>query len=166
MRTLFLIGILVALVVIANKRPDQSTGDAARAFVENAKTTAVDLRDEGMAAIKAQKDKTGIARNLIDLAEQVNDEIRAEDTGVAINPAKPFAPSGPADPVLAEPAQPQDVAAAPKEMLPDLPVREVAPQRLDDKKLTLPNGPVTARPDYADVKVLYENAARLLAEIK
>ena len=172
MRTLFLLGILAALTIIAFKKPEQTAWDAARDLQAHAKEVIAKAEPpiaetlQPLSKSKAWKDVTETVSKAAKAIKKTEgsspsktDEIN--DTPI---PAHNWNPSSrkPAADVMPKPA------VSP---LPDIPAVPVAPvqvvEKLGEPKLPpLPPVRSSVKANYADVKVYYEQANRFLDEIK
>jgi len=181
MRTLFLLGILATLVVIAAKKPDQTAWEAARelaGMTATAISQSSDLIKESPPEPLPQEpiretwkrisptfaeDKPGVSTEAESPKPEIKQPIPSPAPRLASRSTKPETlkktPPIPAAPSLDE---------WPK--IPAMPVPPVQIQAIDTPVSAPP--PVIAKPravartNYADVKVYYENASRLLEEIK
>ncbi len=172
MRTLFLLGILVALAIIAVKKPEQTAWDAAQDLKEQAKEVIAKVEPPVAESFKPlTRSKTWQ-----DVTESVSKASKAlketetpspsnhgdiNDTGI---PTQNWNPNARA-PVV-EVAPKSSVTA-----LPDIPAVPVPPvqlvEKLKEPKIPpLPAVRTPVRANYADVKVYYEQANRFLDQIK
>jgi len=172
MRTLFLLGILVILAIIAVKKPNQTAWDAARDLQEQAKEViakaepAIVDGDSSSSHTKAWKNVTETvskAAKAIKETERPSPSKDDEISDTAI-PSHNWDPSSraPAVEILPKPAF---------SPLPDIPAVPVPPvqvvENLEAPKIPpLPKVRPPAISNYTDVKVYYEQANRFLDEIK
>jgi len=181
MRTLFLLGILVILVVIAAKKPDQTAMEAAR---ELAGMTAAAVSRTGDPIVGSQPES--LSRSPIgETWKRISPTFAEDKPGANIEAESPkpeikLPKPSPTSRVASKPDEPETMekkplaAATPSldewPRIPAMPVPPVQSQAID--KVTPPPPPAAprtqsiARTNYADVKVYYENASRLLDEIK
>lgn len=184
MRSLFLLGILFVLVVIAVKKPNQTAWDA-----------AINLTNRAQQTIARSASSPG--RNL---PPETNTASWADIKDTVDEAVAHLEPKKPADPALDQawpvhnqltlPADQVDPSFVPDQIpdqdpirnetkakskldlpefpnLPTIPVEPVEVGKLDQPKLpSLPKVRVPTSSGYADVKAFYENANRLLDEIK
>jgi hypothetical protein len=179
MRTLFLLGIMVALVAIASKRSDQTAWDAVRDLGGKAKTIISEVQEpaqklmpsiplpETLPSLSLPGDTStgthadgaktsGLSRKSDNAPAP--DEIRADDRPVKPDlGGLPHLDDGPLEdtPESAWPELPEIPVASHPIQSPKAPTLEAS-----NTRVTSPGA------DYADVKIFYENASRLLEEIK
>jgi hypothetical protein len=177
MRTLFLIGILAILVLIATKKPNQTAWEAADGFAENVKVAISNTRNESSDA-----DKTSVVKQVEDAlseiklnkpiipqklespskketdegARKVQSEVpipkmdsrkeKIANTGNSnLRPSMPYAPEAPKPPAI--PRTPVQVSEIGEDVPP-------------------PEQVASSIKDYEEVRSFYENASRLLRDIK
>ena len=178
MKTLFLLGILGALVVIAFKKPDQTAWDAAREIRNKVENTFLGLEQTAV--------KTHAEKSIQKALDKAKETLQKPDTILSLRQDKEplfeieklvqekVAPQKKADtPYAPPPTKPGSEEAETKntkisewQEIPSIPV---LPHPINTPKRPLPveDSPIaTSETDYADVKVYYENASRLLDEIK
>ena len=178
MKTLFLLGILGALVVIAFKKPDQTAWDAARELTDKAENVFSGLEKT---TVKTHAEKS--IQKALDKAKETlqnPDTILSsrQDKEPLFETKKPVqekvVPQKYVDTPYAPPSsKPGSVEAEAEKTKtsewPEIPSIPVLPHPINTPKRPLPveDSPLaTPETDYADVKVYYENASRLLDEIK
>jgi len=192
MRTLFLMAILFFLVLIAVKKPDQTAWDAARELGDRVQTVVSEVREEPAVAPSTGEDGDKFA----DLKRRTQEALdRALARRSPLPGSKETIHSGNpgSSPVTPTPmGKPKSVTArkaeAPETPIgslgskakprstepPELPAIPVEPVEAGEivKDVARPPSQPQARPsgevilDYREVKAFYENASRLLAEIK
>ena len=172
MRTLFLLGILVALTIIAVKKPQQTAWDAAQGLKEQAKEVIAQAEPAVVDNLKPLSDTTAWknvtetvnkAAKAIKETERPSSSKKEEINDTAI-PAHNWEP-GSRSPAVKTMPKP---AASP---IPDIPAMPVPPvkvvEKLSEPKIPpLPRVKPLAISNYADVQVYYEQANRFLDEIK
>jgi hypothetical protein len=189
MRSLFLLAILATLVIIAVKKSDQTAWEAAQDLGETVQTTLADANPQTVASELAANSPTnaGVQSSATPKPPSIVHSSRKPDgldagtvktikdhlknsTHLESLLKKPPAKSTPAPTKIAT-GQP-DVDWPDMPSLPVVPVesRKIAAPKPDQPKpMGATASPVkrsSPRADYADVKVYYENASRLLEEIK
>lgn len=172
MRTLFLLGILVALTIIAVKKPEQTAWDAARGLQEQAKEviakTTPPIADslQPLSDTKAWKDVTETVTKAAKAIKETDrpSPVKKDDINDAAIPSHNWDPTPrtPAVEIMPKP---------PISPLPDIPAVPLTPvqvvEKLEEPKMPpLPRVRARASANYADVKVYYEQANRFLDEIK
>ena len=176
MKTLFLLGILVALVVIAFKKPDQTAWDAARELKDKAENAFSGLEKTTVKkhAEKSIQEALNKAKETLQTPEAILSSRQNQDP--LSETKKPVqektVPKKYVDTPYAPPStKPRPVEAEAEKTNTsewrDIPTIPVLP--LNAPPISLPaKDSLVATPetDYADVKVYYENASRLLDEIK
>ena len=172
MKTLFLLGILVVLAIIAVKKPNQTAWDAARDLQEQARDVIASADPPIVDSFPPQSDSTTWknveeavtkAANTLNATEAPSPSNKDDITDTGI-------PTGDRGPDSRTPS----VEIAPKPAvspLPDIPAAPVPPVQVVEKleAPTLPSLPGVRSPansNYAAVKVFYEQANRFLDEIK
>jgi hypothetical protein len=172
MRTLFLLGILFALIVIAVKKPDQTAWDAARDIKKQAKEVIAKVEPPIVESLKPLSDSKvwkGVEETVTKAVKTLKETERPspankDDINETAVPAHNW------DSNTRTPA----VETAPKPAvlpLPDIQAVPVSPVRLVEK-LDEPTIPPSTRvhppavSNYVDVKVYYEQANRFLDEIR
>ena len=178
MKTLFLLGILAALVVIAFKKPDQTAWDAARELRDKAQNAFSGLEQTAV--------KTHAEKSIQKALETAKETLKQPETILSSRQDEepPFTSETPVKepkqvqrkidtPYSSSATEPRPEEADAENMetseWPEMPSIPVLPHPINTPKRPLPveDGPVaTPETDYADVKVYYENASRLLDEIK
>ena len=172
MRTLFLLGILVILAVIAVKKPNQTAWDAARDLQEQAKNVIASADPSIVDSLPPLSDSTtwkGVKETVTKAANTLKateapSPSNKDDINDTPLPAHNWDPSSrtPSLEIAPRPAVSPlpDIMAAPVP-----PVRVVG--KLEKPKIPpLPRVRVPATSNYADVKVFYEQANRFLDQIK
>lgn len=172
MRTLFLLGILFALIVIAVKKPDQTAWDAARDIQKQAKEVIAKVEPPVVDNLKPLSDSKvwkGVEETVTKAVKTLKATERPSPTNIdnKKNSATPIEdwnldPRSPAVEIAPKPA------VSP---LPDIQAVPVPPVQLVEKLEKPTISAVTrVRPpavsNYVDVKVYYEQANRFLDEIK
>ena len=169
MRTLFLLGIMFFLWVIAIKEPNQSAWDAARVIGSKVDRAVSMIKEKSISTASGPASK-GKAR---DIAADFNPGIgKNKSAGIPkIKTAKPVRPKiSVAPPTIVEKMPRSTVASLP--MIPAVPVAPVKVAEIGAAAPPIPDPapPVSIKPapvwKYEEVKSFYENASRLLAEIK
>ena len=178
MKTLFLLGILGALVVIAFKKPDQTAWDAARELRDKAQNAFSGLEQTAV--------KTHAEKSIQKALDKVKETLQQPETILSSRQDKEplFKTDKPVKEKVAlqkkvdTPYAPPSTKSGPEEVeaektktseWSEIPSIPVLPHPINTPKRPLPveDSPVaTPQTDYADVKVYYENASRLLEEIK
>lgn len=172
MRTLFLLGILFALIVIAVKKPDQTAWDAARELQEQAKEVIAKADPPIVENLKPLSD----SKVWKDVEKTVTKAVKSLKATEASSPSnkddinETAIPAHNWDPNTLTPA----VEIAPKPAvlpLPDIQAVPVPPvqmvERLDEPTIPpLKRVRAPAVSNYVDVKVYYEQANRFLDEIR
>jgi hypothetical protein len=164
MRTLFLLGILATLAIIAVKKPNQTAWDAAQELSGKARTV---ISNAEAPVAKVIPFEPFIKKALEDEAK-----IPASPEFPAKEKASPKVSGISNTPKLLHKTKPskKQIAKAPINDWSKLPAIPVAPRPIHTA-----NPPASAEAskpistpgaDYADVKIYYENASRLLDEIK
>lgn len=188
MRSLFLLAILATLVIIAVKKSDQTAWEAAQYLGETVQTTLADTSPQTAASNLAKNSPTNVgvqsiaapkppstmhsshkpdglnAGTVKTIKDHLKNSVQLESL-LKESPAK------------TKPTPTKIATVQPDVDWPDMPAIPVVP--VESRKITAPNpgqpkpvgaaSPVKSispRADYADVKVYYENASRLLEEIK
>ena len=189
MRSLFLLAILATLVIIAVKKSDQTAWEAAQDLGETVQTTLADASPQTVASDLAAKLSTSVdapsgtpptPRSIAHSSREL-DGLGAE-TVKTIKEALENSSDNKSllkeTPAKTRPAPTKIAAGRPDVDWPDMPAipvisvesrKIVAPNPGQPKPVGAVNSPVirpSPRADYADVKVYYENASRLLEEIK
>lgn len=191
MKTLFLLGIFATLAVIAIKKPDQTAWDFVQEVASFAKTTTDDVvpgkteqSADGTPASNETSDSwRNINRTVATLRSRARDlesaasRIAAPDRENAsperasdkTGPEAVLAPDVPSETAPASPPSSSKVEVLKLPEIPRLPETSVKTSGVDD--LWMPpaakiNARHEPRQDYGDVKALYENASRLLDQIK
>ena len=188
MRTLFLMGILAVLVIIAVKKPNQTVWDAARHIKQQAEM-AVAETTPGIVESSPPSTDGGTWKEVEDLVNQV---VKSDKTKLPTPTSTPTPDEGSGsegrDGVAPNiKRQPTDVAdadlwtdsyldsnedksVASTPPIPDLPAISEPPIQVDRlRETTVPEAPsvkVAQRKSYENVKVYYERANQLLNEIK
>ena len=189
MRSLFLLAILATLVIIAVKKSDQTAWEAAQDLGETVQTTLADASPQTVASDLAAKLSTSVdapsgtpptPRSIAHSSREL-DGLGAETVKTIKDHLKN---STHLESLLKEPPTkstpaPTKIATGQPDVdwpdMPALPVVSVesrkiaAPKPGQPKPMGATASPVkrsSPRADYADVKVYYENASRLLEEIK
>jgi hypothetical protein len=206
MRTLFLLGILLTLAIIAAKKPDQTAWDAVRDLSGQAKTVLSEAKRPVVEVLPLKpfmipRKKTVIEKvpdvpKLPEATERIPYKSSAK-TQTTTTPAKPAVGSHTERPKLARekakpkfgklmhPANPPAKAWKTKVRTAKLPTKDWSelpaipvkahpihtPKRPSSaivrKPATVASKPIISpRADFADVKIYYENASRLLDEMK
>jgi len=172
MRTLFLLGILVILAVIAVKKPNQTAWDAARDLQEQAKEVIAKAEPPIVDSLKPLSDTTawkGVKETVAKATKAIKGSKRPspsnnDDLNDTAIPAHNWDSSSrdPAVKTMPKPAVSPlpDIQAAP------IPSVQVVEKLEEPKTLALPGMRTPAKANYADVKVFYEQANRFLDEIK
>jgi hypothetical protein len=186
MRALFLMAILATLLVIANKKPDQTAWEAAHELKQDAQDAIAEVKKEPI-VIESAHD---VAEQYANFEEMLNNTLDGEAGSVSTTTeessnAKPVpevekleppawiadAGTSPEDP-LPEPADAPEKATPPPSLpnLPDLSPAPATRAPLGESETAgqnpAPPSRLTFRKDYGDVKSAYERASRFLAEIK
>jgi hypothetical protein len=189
MRSLFLLAILATLVIIAVKKSDQTAWEAAKDLGETVQTTLADASPQTAASNLAENLplNIGVQSTASPKPPSIMYSSRKPDglnAGTVKTIKDHLKNSTQHEPLLKDyPAKtnptPTKIATKQPEIdWPDMPALPVI--SVESRKITAPNPdqpmPVSAiaepvkrpspRADYADVKVYYENASRLLEEIK
>ena len=172
MRTLFLLGILVILAVIAVKKPNQTAWDAARDLQKQAKEVIAKAEPPIVDSLKPLTDTTawkGVKETVAKATKAIKESKRPspsnnDDLNDTAIPAHNWAPNSrvPAVEIAPKPA------VSP---LPDIQAVPVPPvqlvEKLEEPKISpLARVRSLAKANYADVKVYYEQANRFLDDIK
>ncbi|MBT5241322.1 MAG: hypothetical protein HOL61_12130 [Rhodospirillaceae bacterium] len=187
MRTLFLLGILVTLAIIAVKKPDQTAWDAVRDLSGQAKTVLSEVRQPVVEVLplkpftisreKPVTEKMPDAPKLPKVAKKIpyKSSAKTQTTTTPAKPAVPAVESHAERPKLArEKVRAARLATKDWSELPAIPVQSRpihTPKRPSSAIVRKPAAVVskpltTPRADFADVKIYYENASRLLDEMK
>ena len=172
MKTLFLLGILFTLVIIAVKKPNQTAWDAARDLQEQAQDVIASADPPIVDSFPPQSDST-TWKNVEEVVTKAANTLNATEAPSPSNKddiTDTGIPTGDRGPDSRTPA----VVIAPRPAvspLPDIPAVPVSPvrgvEKLEEPKTPpLPRVRVRATSNYADVKVFYEQANRFLDEIK
>jgi hypothetical protein len=176
MRTLFLLGIMAALVIIAVKKPDQTAWDAARELGGKAKHVLSEAKDPvvNVAPLEPLMDSLDRAKMAVKAAPSLKPAPpRLPERSAAVREISRSQSPGPRsspvplnDQILEKP----EVAKDPIVDWSEIPAIPVTPHPIQSPKLPpsdVADVPASKpRTDYADVKIYYENASRLLDEIK
>jgi hypothetical protein len=189
MRSLFLLAILATLVIIAVKKSDQTAWEAAQDLGETVQTTLADANPQTAASdLAANSPPIADVQNSSSLKPPATVHSSRKPDGLDAGTVKTIKDhlknSTQLESLLKEP--PAKSTPAPTKIAtgqpdvdwPDMPALPVIP--VESRKITAPKpgqptpmgataSPVkrsSPRADYADVKVYYENASRLLEEIK
>ena len=172
MKTLFLLGILFTLVIIAVKKPNQTAWDAARDLQEQAQDVIASADPPIVDSFPPQSDST-TWKNVEEAVTKAANTLKSTEAPSPSNkndindtplPAHNWDPDSRTPAVVIAPRP----AVSP---LPDIPAVPVSPVRVvekleEPKTPPLPRVRVRATSNYADVKVFYEQANRFLDEIK
>ena len=188
MRTLFLMGILAVLVIIAVKKPNQTVWDAARHIKQQAEMAVATSTPRNA---ESSPPSTGAAtwKEVEDLVDQVvesdktnlppststpiPDEGGGSESREGVPPKNKHQPTDVADAdgwtdSYLDSNEDKSVASTPP--IPDLPaISEPAVHVNKLRETTVPEVPsvkVAQRKSYENVKVYYERATQLLNEIK
>lgn len=172
MRTLFLLGILFALTVIAVKKPDQTAWDAARELKEQAKEVIAKVEPPVVGGLKPLSDSKAwkdVEETITKAVTTLKETERPSPTKIenkkdTVTPIDDwnFDPRSPAVEIAPKPA------VSP---LPEIQAVPVPPVQVVEKleKPTIPPSKRVRPPavsNYVDVKVYYEQANRFLDEIR
>ena len=186
MKTLFLLGILVALATIAIKKPNQTVweaaqelGDITQTLVsddENTTSQTLPLSNELVNTISKEA-KFKKANNQNTSVQPISNDAKS----IKVTP-KHLAPNKQQEaalpklnsslPVVEKPSEQRRVASRNSDVnwpkIPAIPITPVQAVPIDEPVHSQSTTMAQASPrtDYADVKVYYENASRLLDEIK
>ena len=172
MRTLFLLGILFTLIVIAVKKPDQTVWDAARELKEQAKEVIAKVEPPVVESLKTLSDSKAW-KDVEDTVTKAVNTLKETERSSSTNIDNKKDTATPIEDWNLDPRSPAK-ETAPKPAvspLPDIQAVPVPPvqwvEKLEELKIT----PVTrvrapAVSNYVDVKVYYEQANRFLDEIK
>jgi hypothetical protein len=181
MRTLFLLAILSILVAIAVKKPDQTALEAAQELGAKVQDNIPDIPS---ITGNANEDFASLEKQISKALEDGNDGSPGygEDKAVEkIKKPKKASPTGSSKPKPATVRTAEEPASSsggretlPRSSvtgLPDLPTVPVDPVEVGELEYGEPSSDAptpqrTAGEDYGEVKAFYENASRLLAEIK
>ena len=188
MRTLFLMGILAVLVIIAVKKPNQTVWDAARHIKQQAEMAVTETTHR---IVENSPPSTGGApwKEVEKLVDQFakSDKTNLPTPTSTPTPDEGSGSEGREGVPLKNKRQPTDVAdadvwtdpypdsnedksVASTPPIPDLPAISEPPIQVDRlRETTVPEEPsvkVAQRKSYANVKVYYERATQLLNEIK
>jgi len=185
MRTLFLMAILIVLIVMASKEPDQTAWEAARELSSRAKETLSEVQDDPIVAERARNAAEEYARweerihKALEIEEPFDpfasgqpDNTRSVD--VAREPVPPAREESGTESTRKEvpPAplpEPEKTTPPPVPDLPRLPAKPVQIGKVENppfRAIEVPEPRSTARESYGEVRTYYENANRLLREIK
>ena len=172
MKTLFLLGILFALVIITVKKPNQTAWDAARDLQEQAQDVIASADPPIVDSLPPLSDST-TWKNVTDTVTKAAETLNATERPSRSNKDDTNDTGIPTDNWNLDPHTPT-VEIAPRPAvspLPDIMAAPVSPVRVVGK-LEEPNIPPlprvrdSANSSYADVKVFYEQANRFLDQIK
>ena len=172
MRTLFLLGILFALTVIAVKKPDQTAWDAARELQEQAKEVIAKVEPPIVENLKPLSDSK-VWKDVEETVTKAVNTLKETERPSSTNNDNKKDAATPIDDWNIDPRSPT-VEIAPKPAispLPDIQAVPVPPVQLVEKLVEPTISPLKrVRPpavsNYVDVKVYYEQANRFLDEIK
>ena len=172
MRTLFLLGILFALTVIAVKKPDQTAWDAARDLQEQAKEVIAKAEPPIVESLKPLSDSK-VWKDVEETVTKAVNTLKATEPSSPTNIDNKKDTATPIEDWNLDPRSPAK-ETAPKPAvspLPDIQAVPVPPVQLVEKLEELKIPPVTrvrapAVSNYVDVKVYYEQANRFLDEIR
>ena len=186
MRTLFLMAILATLLVIANKKPDQTAWEAARELKQDAQDVIAEVKKETIIG-KSSDDVADQYANFEDVLHKTLDGKErsaltksggSSDTRPTVGAEKLEPPIGiaeantPPEDRFPEPSDAPEKAAPPPD-LPKLPNLSAAPtpgapfgESERPGPSPVPPSQLAFRKDYGDVRSDYERASRFLAEIK
>jgi len=188
MRTIFLLGILISLTVIATKRDDQTAMDAAMEFGQKARSLVADYDRTGhvnKALATVEETSKTVGKGLDPFVRQAKEALTKSNQPLPrktpepkiIEQAEKTLPPVASKPVAvkkASPKNPEWIMPKARELaMPDIPALPKAPV----EELSLEPEPAVqiakAEPavidvgrSYSMVKGYYENASRLLEEIK
>ena len=172
MKTLFLLGILVFLAIIAVKKPNQTAWDAARDLQDHAKNVIASA-DPAMVSNLPPLSDSATWKDVQKTIFQAANTIKTTERPSQTNKNKSKGTVVPKSDWALDPGAPA-VKIAPKPAafpLPDIPAVPVQPvqmvEKLEEPKIS-PLPKVLSRPssNYVDVKVFYEKANRFLDQIK
>jgi hypothetical protein len=172
MRTLFLLGILFTLIVIAVKKPDQTAWDAARELKEQAKEVIAKVEPPVVESLKPLSDSKAW-KDVEETVTKAVNTLKETEGSSSTNIDNKKDTATPIEDWNLDPRSPAK-ETAPKPAvspLPDIQAVPVPPVQLVEKLEELKIPPVTrvrapAVSNYVDVKVYYEQANRFLDEIK
>ena len=171
MKTLFLLGILVILAIIAIKKPNQTAWDAALDLQEQAKGAIASADPPIVDSFPPQSDST-TWKNVEEAVTKAANTLNATEAPSPSNKDDITDTEVPTDNRGLDP-RPPAVEIMPRPAvspLPDIPAVPLPPVRVEKLQApTLPSLPRVRSPansNYAEVKVFYEQANRFLDEIK
>ena len=171
MKTLFLMAILFFLVVLAVKEPDQSAWDAARDIGSRVDEAVSEIKESTVAGenIANPDSDDQFFRKVREALDTVTDP--APSTHEIEHSTGPGDSWTPTPPTKTKPTPVKRAAAqVGPETPPGLPAIPMTPVEVGDLGAKTPprrSAPAAAADrDYAEIKKYYENASRLLAEIK
>lgn len=175
MRTLFLIGILTILVIIATKKPNQTAWEAAEGFAENAKVAIGDIRD-GSNPMGEKNFANQVEDALSEIKLNKPVESAKDDKKVKVkNISKNKVPVPPTSKLASSQSEVssnnEEKWKLPSAMVTEVPKLPAIPK--SPVVVTEINGEVPpsgqrapSMKGYGEVRSFYENANRLLQEIK
>lgn len=194
MRTLFLIGILYFLVAIATKKPDQTAWDSARDLGARAQHAVSEAQEQAVGSPVGADTLRETAKNLITgslkplgkeaYREPHRDHNYGEGADISEIETSSTEPPPPGDDMFSplEPEQPSpgifpdpEATYRREEMSPPLPrlpaapvlpVQTAPPEAIPSTRTPEIDVRLAESSNYGEVKVLYENASRLLDEIE
>lgn len=190
MRTLFLFGILLILVIIAIKKPDQTAWEAARDLGSIVNMTMSELGERPEVQAVTGRIRTDVEDLISGAGEEMDDNSSpSQSSAMALDTGEPgkfkdFDPTALADRLsetasyerIEGPQPSTDFAARLPRTdvvdLPDLPAMPLTPVEVTEIENDAVPLPIRANPDseqgmdYQDIKAFYEKASRLLAEIE
>ena len=181
MRTLFLLAILSILVAIAVKKPDQTALEAAQELGAKVQDNIPDIpsitgnANEDFTSLEKQVSKAledVKARSSGYGKDKVVEKTKKPKKASPTETSKPESATVRAAKASASPSWGRDTLPRSSATdLPDLPTAPVDPVEVGGLEDDMPpsgrsNPRQTAGKDYGEVKAFYENASRLLAEIK
>ncbi len=184
MRTLFLMAILFILVAIAVKKPDQTALQAAQELGARVQDKIPEIPDIPAITGNAREDFANLEKQTRVALENAKDGSSRFEKDTAVEQTKKpkkASPTGSSKPKSATVRTAEAPATSsggrdtlPRSSvtgLPDLPVAPIDPVEVGELEYDEPasgrSSPrQTAGEDYGEVKAFYENASRLLAEIK
>jgi hypothetical protein len=177
MRTLFLIGILAILVLIATKKPNQTAWEAADGFAENVKIAIGNVRDD-----PSSSEKKSVVKQVEDALSDIklNEPVRPSK-GVDRSTKRTDVSSGKVQSKTPTPEisgsegklakSDKSKWKFPLPLVPDapkLPAIPRSPVQVSEigEDAPAPEQVASSINNYGDVRSFYENASRLLQEIK
>jgi hypothetical protein len=174
MKTLILIGVLFALVLIATKKPDQSAFDAAQELMNKSRSVMPKIEEFASRATHADHSRSKAVKS--PRSSKAYDNLPNSFPSTSTHSDNDHVPEF--KPFELEKLEPSKIEKA--KIIASPATRPKSLEDLPEISVSALPEPVTAQPEtnihqqqklrtdvnYDDVKVYYENAARLLEEIR